>query len=96
MKRLLDQYGINTYSTQGEPKAAVAEWFNRTLKELTYKYMTAHNTQKYLDALPQLLARYNQCIHLSIDMVMADVNWHNNVVWRWLFKPTVPLNPYNF
>ena len=59
MKRLLDQYGINTYSTQGEPKAAVAEWFNRTLKELTYKYMTAHNTLKYLGTLPELLTRYN-------------------------------------
>lgn len=85
VKRLLDQYGIHHYSTQGEPKAAVAEWFNRTFKKLTDKYMTAHNTLKYLHALPQQLARYNQRIHSSIDMV-----------WRRLFKPTVPSNPYSF
>ena len=97
MKRLLDQYGIHHYSTQGETKAAVAEQFNCTLKELTHKYMTAHNTLKYLDALPQLLARYNHCIHSSIDMAPADVNRHSNgVVWRQLYKPTVPSNPYNF
>ena len=59
VQRLLDQYGIHHYSTRGEPKAAVAERFNRTLKELTYKYMTAHNTLKYLDALPELVALYN-------------------------------------
>ena len=43
--------------------------------------MTAHNTLKYLDAL---------IIHSSIDMAPADVKRHNKeVVWRWLFKPTV-------
>ena len=42
VKQLLDQYGIHHYSTQGEPKAIVAKRFNHTLKELTYKYMTAH------------------------------------------------------
>jgi len=72
MKRLLDQYGIHHCSTQGEPKAAVAERFNCTLEELPYKYMTAHNTQKYLDALPDLFARYNQRIHSSIDMAHGD------------------------
>ena len=67
------------------------------LKELAYKYMTAHNTLKYLDASPELLAHYNQRIHSSIDMAPADVNRHNNqVVWRWFFKPTVPSNPHNF
>ena len=97
MKRLLDQYGIHHYSTEGEPKVAVAERFNRTLKELTYKYMTARNTLKYLDALPELLVCYNQPIHSSIDMAPADVNCHNDqVVWRRLFKPTVPSNPYSF
>ena len=97
VKRLLDQYGIHHYSTQRESKAAVAERFNRMLKELTYKYMTAHNTLKYLDALPQLLACYNQRIHSSIDMALADVNRHSDeVVWRQFFKPTVPSNPYSF
>ena len=97
MKLLLDQYDIHHYSTQGEPKVAMAKWFNHTLKELTYKYMTAHNTLKYLDALPELLARYNQCIHSSIDMAPAHVNHHNDeVVWRQLFKPSVPLNHYRF
>ena len=89
VQRLLDEYDIHHYSTQGEPKAAVAERFNRTLKELT--------TLKYLDALPELLDRYNQRIHSSIDLAPADVNRDNEeMVWRRLFKPTVPSNPYKF
>lgn len=97
VQRLLDEYDIHHYSTQGEPKAAVAERFNRTLKELTYKYLTAHNTLKYLDALPELLDKYNQRIHSSIDMAPVDVNRYNDeVVWRRLYQPTVPLNPYKF
>lgn len=97
VKRLLDQYDIHHYSTQGEPKAAVTERLNRMLKELTLKTMTAHNTLKYLDALPELLSRYNQRIHSNNDMAPADVNQHNDrVVWRRLFKPTVPSNPYSF
>ena len=59
MKQLLDQYGIQHYSTKGEAKVVVAKQFNRTLKELTYKYMTVHNTLKYLGTLPELLTRYN-------------------------------------
>ncbi|XP_078344072.1 uncharacterized protein LOC144629727 [Oculina patagonica] len=97
LKRLLDEYDIHHYSTQGEPKASVVERFNRSLKELTYKYMTAHNTPKYLDALPELVDRYNQRIHSSIRMAPADVNDYNaEVVWQRLYKPTIPLNRYKF
>ena len=97
VKRLLDQYGIHHYSTEGEPKASVAEPFNRTLKELTYKHMTAHNTSKYLDALPELLDYYNQRIRSSIDMALADVNRCNaEVIWRQFFKPTAPAKPHQF
>ena len=48
----------------------------------SFKFMTAHNTMKYLDALTELLDRCNQCIHSSINMVPADMNHCNDeVVW---------------
>ena len=37
VKRLLEDHNINHYSTRGEPKTAVVERFNRTLKERMYK-----------------------------------------------------------
>ena len=91
VKRLLDQYDIHDYSTQGEPKAVVSE---RLIARSKNSCMTAHNTLKYLDALPELLARYNQRIHSSIEMALADVNRHNDEeVWRRLFKSNIPSNP---
>ena len=97
VQQLLDDYDIQHYSTRGEPKAAVVERFNRTLKELTYKYMTAHNTPKYLEALPDLVQMYNTRIHSSTQMAPADVTPDNaSVIWRRLYKPTAPLTPYQF
>ena len=69
----------------------MAEQFNRALKELTYKYMTAHITLKYLEALPKLMARYNQRIHSSIDMAPADVNCnYDELIWRWCSSQPYP------
>ena len=97
MTRLLDEYNIQHYSTRGEPKAAVAERFNRTLKEWTYKYMTAYNTPKYLDVLPLLVKKYNTRIHSRTQMAPADVTDNNaSVVWNPLYKPTPALAPYKF
>ena len=52
----------------------MAEHVNHMLRELTFKYMTAHDNLNYLDALPELLDRYNQHIHSSINMAPADMN----------------------
>lgn len=97
VKRLLKEYGIDHYSTRGEPKASMVERFNRTLKEMTYKYMTAHNRLKYLDALPELVATYNRRVHSATGLAPVDVNERNaSVVWRRLLKPTVPTKAYKF
>ena len=97
MTRLLEDYDVRHYSTRGEPKAAVVERFNRTLKEMVYKYMTSRNSPKYLEALPDLVHRYNTRLHSSIKMAPADVTRENaDVIWRCLYKPTPPLHPYKF
>ena len=36
VQHLVDEYNIHYYFIRGEPKAAMAEHFNHTLKELTY------------------------------------------------------------
>ena len=37
MKKLLDKYNVNIYSTFGNAKASVIERFNRTFKNIMYK-----------------------------------------------------------
>lgn len=57
VQRLLDEYKIHHYSTRGEPEAAMTGQFSCLLKELTFKYLMAHDTLNYSAALPELLDR---------------------------------------
>ena len=48
------------YSTFNERKAVVFERFDRTLKNIMWKYFKANNTRFYLDALDQMVKNYNE------------------------------------
>ena len=39
------------------------ERWNRTMKNLMWKYFTANNTQKYIDVLPDMVEKYNNTYH---------------------------------
>ena len=56
------------YSTFNEGKAVVIKRYNRTLKNIMWKYFTANNTRFYLDALDQLVKNYNDKVHSTIKM----------------------------
>ncbi|XP_069192769.1 uncharacterized protein [Procambarus clarkii] len=49
-----------------ETKASIAERFIRTLKGKLYKYMTAHNTLNYMQALPEIVKTYNSSPHKGL------------------------------
>ncbi|XP_064598803.1 uncharacterized protein LOC135465490 [Liolophura sinensis] len=73
----LKDKGVFFFHTFNETKASVVERFNRTLKGRMYKYFTAHNTRRYLDALPALVRGYNQAYHRSIRRAPIDVTPQN-------------------
>ena len=52
--------------------APFVERFNRTLKNLMFKYMTHENTDRYIDALPFLVHTYNHRKHRMIGMSPAE------------------------
>ena len=54
-KKLLYKHKIDMYSTFNEGKVVVIERFNRTLKNIMWKYFTVNNTRFYLDALDQMV-----------------------------------------
>ena len=45
------------YSTENEEKSSVVERWNRTMKNIMWKYFTANNTQKYIDFLPSIVEK---------------------------------------
>ena len=58
------------YHTFNEGKAVIVERFNRTLKNIMFKYFTVNNT--YIDSLDKMVRKYNDTIQCYIEMKPKD------------------------
>ena len=72
VKRVLTANNVALYSTENEEKSSVVERWNRTMKNIMWKYFTANNTQKYIDVLPRMVVEYNNTSHRSIKLKPTD------------------------
>ena len=61
------------YSTHNEGKSVVAERFIRTIKNKIYKYMTIISKNVYIDKLDDIVRKYNNKKHRTIEMKPIDV-----------------------
>lgn len=74
-RNLMNTLNIHHYQTyEDDIKAGVVERFNRTIKSLIYKYMTAMRTRRYITHLHDLVRSYNLSYHRSIGMAPNQVN----------------------
>ena len=74
VKSFLQTYDLEMYSTHIELKSVVAERFIRTLKNNIYKYMTPISKNVYIDKLDDIVNKYNNTYHSTINMKPVDVN----------------------
>jgi hypothetical protein len=80
------------YSLNDDIKAALVERFNRTLKSRLYRYMTHHRTNRWIDALDDVVKSYNSSYHRSIETAPNDVTFGNvEKIARRLYPPKPPL-----
>ena len=72
VSQLFDNLNIHLYSTNNEPKAAIAERVIRTLKERIEPLLTQQQLQgkkkSWLSVLPQVVRDYNTSYHRTIRM----------------------------
>ena len=68
VKRVLTANNVALDSTENEEKSSVVERWNRTMKNIIWKYFTANNTQKYIDVLLGMVEKYNNTYHRSIKL----------------------------
>ena len=54
--------------TENEEKSSIAEQWNRTMKNIMWKYFTSNNTQKYIDVLSSMVEKYKNTYHRSIKL----------------------------
>ena len=72
-KKWLSDNDIIMYSAYNEGKSIVAERFIRTLKNKSYKHMTATGKNVYYDVLDDIVNEYNNTKHSTIKMNPKDV-----------------------
>ena len=89
---------VELYATENEEKSSIAERWIRTMKEKMFKYFTDYNTNKYIDALPDLVEDYNNTVHSSTKLTPVEASKEENElkVWRNLYPDrykTSRLNP---
>jgi transposase InsO family protein len=87
------KHDIRHYSsTNDDIKAALVERFNRTLKSRLYRYMTRHHTNRWIDAIDDVVSSYNRSHHRSIGMAPIDVTSDKeDAIARRLYPPKPPL-----
>ena len=76
-QQYLKKQGIQFYTAKNEPKAAVVERVNRTLKSKLYRYFTDVNSLRYVDVLQDIVDSYNNTYHRSIGHTPAAVSLVN-------------------
>ena len=72
-KDFLKINNIEMYSTFNEGKSVVAERFMRTLKNKIFKHMIGISKNVYVDVLDDIVNKYNNTIHRTIEMKPSDV-----------------------
>lgn len=71
--QMLDHFGVKHYFTHSNLKASICERFNRTLKNLMYREFSARGSFNWVGMLDELMERYNNSHHRTINMAPAKV-----------------------
>ena len=76
-QQYLKKQGIQFYTAKNEPKAAVVERVNHTLKSKRYHYFMGVNSLRYIDILQDIVDLRNNTYHRSIGRAPATVSLLN-------------------
>ena len=71
--RLMEKYNVNHYSVFSVVKASFVERFQRTFKGMLYKEFSMHGNRKWLPILQNIIGKYNDTKHSTIDMKPVQV-----------------------
>lgn len=80
-KKVCENYNVQQFTSNDDViKCAVAEKFNRTLKNKIFAYFTANSTRSYLSVLQDFVTSYNSTLHRTIKMAPVNVTEENEKI----------------
>ena len=93
----LIEKNIKYFSSHQDLKAAIVERWNRTIKDKIYRYLTAKNTLRYIDVLPDIVNSYNRSYHRTLGIEPINVTKQNEKeIWDKLYRNYIYETDANF
>ena len=91
VQSIFRKHNIKHYwSFNDDIKASCVERFNRTIKTKIFRYLTHHNTNRWIDAIEDFVVSYNNSLHRTIGMTPNQVNSDNQEeVAKRMYPPKV-------
>ena len=89
MTKWRKENNIGIYHTYGRGKSVIVERFNRTLKTIMWRTLTANNSHAWVEILPELIDTYNDTEHGVLKMTPNYASSHPEAaaeVWNRLRK----------
>ena len=74
---MIKRNNIQHFASESEPKAAVVERFNRTIKTRIWTYFSDRGTVRWVNVIQDLVDAYNHSRYRSIGMAPVDVQKKN-------------------
>lgn len=72
VQKFLKSENVKLFATESDQKASVVERFNRTLKNILFRYMDAKKTDRYIDILQDVVDNYNNTKHSTIGVTPVE------------------------
>jgi transposase InsO family protein len=108
VQEVFRKYSIKHYwSYNDDLKASCVERFNRTIKTKIFRYLTHHNTNRWIDVIEAFVQSYNNSHHRTIGMSPNQVNSDNQselakrmyppkpeLVWKFKLGDRVRISRY--
>ena len=82
VQKLFADEGVQHFTSFNETKANIAERVIKTLKSKYFRYITEHQTFRYIDILDDVTHAYNHRYHRTIKMRPVDVTKENQAQVR--------------
>lgn len=91
---LLKEKGIDHFFSQNVQKSSVAERAIKSLKSKISRYMSQHQTHRWIDILQSITQSYNSTYHRSIKMTPRSITKRDEVrLWKLQYPPQEMRNP---
>ena len=77
MNNYCNKYNVHRYSTQ-RGKEPIVERFNRTMKEIMWKYFVENNSNRWIDIHQDIVNLYNNRFHRTLQMTPSESRNESN------------------